>query len=152
MAFGDARLLAAQSAQIIQLGAACLATAHDLDRSHQRTEDRKDALYTFAIRDFAHGEVFVDPGAGARNAHALEGLQALARLGLFGLLVIGELDDPDIHLECIAGAEERQLLAAANGFHLFALEGLDDVHVSLLEQASWRQAMRVRVWAERGGV
>src|SRR6476646_3452292 len=56
---GDARLLAAQAAQIIQLGAAHLATAHELDRVDHRRIEREHALDAFAVGDLAHREALV---------------------------------------------------------------------------------------------
>src|ERR1019366_5105415 len=72
----DARLLAAQAAQVIKLGAAHLAAAHDLDRVDHRRVQREHALDALAIRNLAHGEVLVQPGARAADAHALVGLDA----------------------------------------------------------------------------
>src|SRR5262249_1876166 len=72
----DAGRLAAASAQIIELGAAHLASAHHLDRLDQRRVHREDALHALAVRDLAHGEVLVDPAAGPPDAHALIGLHA----------------------------------------------------------------------------
>src|ERR1700716_3986836 len=75
---GDARLLAAQSAQVIELGAAHLAAAHDLDRIDHRRIERKHALDALAIGNLAHREVLVEAGAGAPDADALIGLDAAA--------------------------------------------------------------------------
>src|SRR5438552_8622505 len=75
---GDARTLAAQTAQVIELGAAHLAAAHDLDRVDHRRIEREHALDALAIGDLAHREALVDAAAGARDAHALIGLHARA--------------------------------------------------------------------------
>src|ERR1700720_4521162 len=55
-ALADAGGLAGAATQIIELGAADLALAHDDDRIHQRRIDREDALHAFAIGHLAHGE------------------------------------------------------------------------------------------------
>ena len=73
---GDAGRLAATIAQVIELGAAHLAAAHDLDRLDQRRIDREDALDALAIGNLADGEVLVEAGARTRDAHALIGLHA----------------------------------------------------------------------------
>src|SRR5437764_12200970 len=75
---GDARLLAAQAAQVIELGAAHLAAAHDLDRVDHRRIERKHTLDALAIGILAHDEVLVEPEAGAPDAHALICLHAAA--------------------------------------------------------------------------
>src|SRR6187402_2970322 len=75
---GDARLLAAQTAQVIELRAAHLAAAHDLDAVHHRRVERKHALDALAVGNLAHREALVDAAARARDAHALIGLQARA--------------------------------------------------------------------------
>src|SRR5207245_9112833 len=75
---GDARLLAAQTAQVIELGAAHLAAAHDLDRVDHRRIEREHALDALAIGDLAHREALVDAAAGARDAHAVIRLHARA--------------------------------------------------------------------------
>src|SRR3954462_11034652 len=75
---GDARLLAAQAAQIIELGAAHLAAAHDLDRVHHRRIQREHALHALAVGNLAYREALVDAGRRARDAHARIGLQPRA--------------------------------------------------------------------------
>src|SRR6202521_1589222 len=82
---GDTRLLAAPAAQVIELGAAHLAAAHELDRVDHRCVEREDALDALAIRNLPHGEVFVDAGASPPDAHAFIGLNA-------GSLALGHLD------------------------------------------------------------
>src|SRR5436190_7482671 len=73
---GDARLLAAQATQVIELGAAHLAAAHELDRIDHRRIERKDALDAFAVGNLAHREAFIDAAARAGDAQALIGLHA----------------------------------------------------------------------------
>src|SRR4029077_10529216 len=65
---GDARLLAAQAAQVIQLGAAHLAAAHELDRVDHRRVEREYALDAFAVGNLAHRESLVDAAARAGDA------------------------------------------------------------------------------------
>ena len=65
---GDAGRLAAQAAEVIELGAAHLAAAHDLDLLHHRRIDREDALDALAVGDLAHGEALV---AGRRPCGAI---------------------------------------------------------------------------------
>src|SRR5215510_12356261 len=74
--FGNACLLAAQSAEIIELGAAHFAAAHEFDRVDHRRVEREHALHAFSIGDFADGEVLVQSTARAANANALIGLDA----------------------------------------------------------------------------
>src|SRR5436853_3261330 len=66
---GDAGGLAAPAAQVIELGAPHLAAPHDLDRVDQRRIEREHALDAFAVGNLAHGEVLVEAGAGAPDAH-----------------------------------------------------------------------------------
>src|ERR1700759_4647377 len=72
----DASRLAAQAAQVIQLGATHLAAAYHLDRVDHRGEDREHALHALAIRDLAHGEALIDAAAGTADADAFIGLHA----------------------------------------------------------------------------
>ena len=73
---GDAGALAAQAAQVIQLGAADLAAAHDLDRVDHRRVEREHALDALAVGDLADREVLLQARAGAADADALVGLDA----------------------------------------------------------------------------
>src|ERR1700744_5801094 len=63
----DAGRLAAQIAQIIQLGATHLAAAHHLDGVDHRRHDREDALDAFAVGDLAHGEALIEPATGTAD-------------------------------------------------------------------------------------
>src|SRR5262249_60149026 len=72
----DARGLAAGTAQVIELGAAPLAAAHQLDRVDHGRIERKDALHTLAVGNLAHGEILVEARARAADANALIGLDA----------------------------------------------------------------------------
>src|ERR1700743_374720 len=87
-AFRDARGFAAHTAQVIELGAADLAAAHELDGVDHRGEQREHALDTLAVRNLAHGEALVDAVAGAADADALVGLHA-------GALAFLDLDVDD---------------------------------------------------------
>src|SRR5258708_10853010 len=77
-ALGDARLFAPEAAQIIKFGAPYRAAAHNLDRADPRRVEWEDAFHPFAIGDLAQGEVRIDPGVLAGDAHPLEGLDAFA--------------------------------------------------------------------------
>ena len=57
---GDAGRLAAQAAQVIELGAADLAAAHDLDRVDHRRVEREHALDALAVGNLADREVLVE--------------------------------------------------------------------------------------------
>src|SRR6476469_4376924 len=63
LALGDASRLAAAVAQVIELGAAHLAGAHDLDGFDQRRVDREHALHAFAVADLADREALLDAAA-----------------------------------------------------------------------------------------
>src|SRR4051794_40371019 len=115
---GDARLLAAQAAQVIQLGAAHLAAAHDLDRVDHRRIERKHALDALAVRDLAYRKTLVDAAAGARDADALIGLHARA-------LAFDHLDVDD---HGIARTEIRDFLAGGELGDLLLLDLLQNVH------------------------
>src|SRR5258708_12843792 len=78
LALGNARRLAAPSAQIIELGAPHLAAPHDLDGIDHRRVERENAFHPLAVGDLAHREILVEPGAGAPDAHALVSLDARA--------------------------------------------------------------------------
>src|SRR6185312_16170056 len=127
LALGDARRLAAAATQIIELRAADPALAHDGHGVDQRRINRENALHTFAIGDLADGEALVEAFTLAGDAHAFERLDALARLHLLGLLVIGLLDDLDVDLQRVAGAEFGMGLGA-DGLHLLGFELFEQVH------------------------
>src|SRR5262249_43482691 len=94
-ALGDAGRLAAQAAQIIELGPADLAAADDFDRVDQRRIDREDALDALAIGDLADREAFLKAAAVAADADAFIGLDAFA----------GAFDHLDIDTNRVARAE-----------------------------------------------
>jgi len=106
--FGDARLLAFQTTQVVQLGAAHFAaTLHGngIDRRAMRLEDALDAG---AVRNLAHGECGVETRVLLRDDDAFVGLHALA-VAFFHL---------DVDHDGVAGAELRQLAGDLGGFEL----------------------------------
>src|SRR5580704_649604 len=114
----DTRLLAAQTAQVIELGAAHLATAHDLDRVDHRREQWEHALDAFAVRNLAHGEALVDAAAGTADAHALVGLDA----------ALVAFDHLDVDQHGVARREIGNVLAGRELLDLLFIDLLDDVH------------------------
>src|SRR4029453_2600800 len=104
----DAGRLAAQLAQVIQLGATPLAAAHHLDRVDHRRHHREHALHAFAVGNLADGEALVEPAAGTADADAFIGLHA-------GALPFDHLDVDD---HGIAGAEFRNRLGRRQFFEL----------------------------------
>src|SRR5687767_10722161 len=70
LGFGDTGRFAAQTAQIIKLGATNLAAAHDLDGIDHRPIERENALDALAVGNLANGEALVEAAAGPRNANA----------------------------------------------------------------------------------
>src|SRR6476469_4473783 len=117
-ALGDAGGLAGPSAQVIKLGAADIAAAHDFDMVDDRRIEREDALDALAERNLADGEAGADALVGAGDADALEILDS-------GALAF---DDLDAHPERVAGAEFGNGLVGRERVDRFALEGLDQVH------------------------
>src|SRR5258708_643846 len=114
----DAGRLAAQIAQVIQLGAAYLAAAHHLDRVDHRRHHGEYALHAFAVGNLAHRKTLVEPAAGAADADALIGLYARA-------IAFDHLDVDD---HGVAGSEFRNLLAGGQFFELLFFELLNEVH------------------------
>src|SRR5262245_48661320 len=114
----DARGLAAATAQVIELGAAHLAAAHDLDRVDHGRIERKDALHTLAVGNLAHGEILVEARARAADANALIGLDA-------GALA---LDHLDVDEDGVARREIRDLLARGKLGNLLFLELVNQIH------------------------
>src|SRR3990167_7157963 len=117
---GNSGSLAAQPAKVIELRTAHTALAQDLDRVDQRTVERKHAFHAFAIGNLADGKVLVDATAGAGDADAFIGLNALARA----------FDHLHIDLQRVAGREVGEGLAIRKSFHLLLIELLDDIHGS----------------------
>src|SRR5690349_15326735 len=75
-ALGDTGRLAAAIAEVVQLGAADGATAHDLDGIDERRVEREHALDAFAVGDLTNREALVEAAAGTGDADALVGLNA----------------------------------------------------------------------------
>src|SRR5439155_15268990 len=95
----DARGLARDVADEIELGAADAAAAQHVDLGEHRAVHREDALDANAVGDLANRERLADPTAAARDAHALERLNALLLTFL----------DAHVHTQRIAGAEGRNI-------------------------------------------
>src|SRR6478609_6400749 len=91
----DLGSLAAQTTQVVELRAAHVTTADDLDVVDDRRVQREGALDADAERDLADGEGLADAAAVATDDDALEDLDTRARA----------LDDLDVDLEGVAGAE-----------------------------------------------
>src|SRR5690606_27510961 len=83
----DAGSLATQLAQIVELRAADAATPDNGQRLDRRRVQREDPLDAHAVRDLAHREGLADLPALARDADALEDLDAL----------LVALAHPDVH-------------------------------------------------------
>src|ERR1700737_3547280 len=114
----DAGRLAAQIAQVIQLGAAHLAAAHHLDRVDHRRHHGEYAFHAFAVGNLPHGEALVEPAAGTADANAFIGLNARA-------IAFDHLDVDD---HGVARSEFRTLLAGGQFFELLFFELLNEVH------------------------
>src|SRR4029077_2555818 len=76
--FLDARRLARQVAQIVELGAAHAAAALHRDVADRRAVGLEHALHPLAVGDLAHGKGGVQSTVALGNDHALVGLDALA--------------------------------------------------------------------------
>src|SRR3954447_17583552 len=75
--FLDARGLAAQGAEIVQLGPADLPPAHQLDRGDGGAVQREEPLHSDPGRNFPDGEVLADAAAPLGDDQSLERLQPL---------------------------------------------------------------------------
>src|SRR6185503_1038418 len=106
--FLDARRLAGQVAQVVELGAANPPAADHRDVGDHGAVEREDALDTDAVGDLSDREAFADAATATRDAHALERLNAL----LVSFL------DADVHAERVAGTKGRHV-AAQPGFLSF---------------------------------
>src|SRR5512139_1020745 len=107
--FLDARGLALEVAQVVQLGAAHLALALHGDRLDGRAVRLEHTLHARAVRDLAHGEGRMQTAAALGDDNALERLHALA-IAFLHL---------DVDHHGVAGAEVRQLAGDLLGFELF---------------------------------
>src|SRR4249919_1618002 len=104
--FLDARLLALQFAQVIQLARTHVTATLDRHRVDDRAVRLEHALDAEAVRDLAHGEGGVDAGVLLGDDHAFVGLHALAIAFL----------DLDVDDDRVARAEVRQLAGGLFGF------------------------------------
>src|SRR5262249_9480463 len=114
----DAGRLAAEIAQVIKLGAADLAGAHDLDPGDHGPHHEEDALHAFAVGDLAHREALVESSAGTADADALIGLHT------------GAVTFDDLHVDDhgVARSELRDLLVGRQFGELLFFELLNEVH------------------------
>src|SRR6202790_1344411 len=114
----DTGRLAAQIAQVIQLGAAHLAAAHHRDRVDHRRHHGENAFHAFAVGNLAHREALIEPAAGTADADAFIGLHARA-------IAFDHLDVDD---HGVARSEFRNGLAGGQFFELLFFELLNEVH------------------------
>src|SRR5882724_4977195 len=114
----DAGRLAAQTAQVIQLGAAHLAAAHHGDRVDHRRHHGEHAFHAFAVGDLAHRKALIESAAGAADADALIGLHARAVA----------FDHLDVDDHGVARSEFRNGLAGRQFIELLFFELLNEVH------------------------
>src|SRR5215510_650089 len=116
--FANARGFAREVAQVVQLRATNASAAHHVDLGEHGAVEREDALDADAVGDLADRKRLADSAAAARDADALERLNAL----LFTFL------DADAHTKRVAGAEggdvtEPLFLGFDEGMHM-TLAGL----------------------------
>src|SRR3984885_6114723 len=97
--FLDARGLAGQVAQVVELGAAHAAAALDGDVADGRAVGLENALHTLPLRGLAHGEGGVQPAIAPGDNPTLVGLHALAVA----------FDHLHLHHHGVAGPEFRHL-------------------------------------------
>jgi Domain of unknown function (DUF4153) len=95
----DPRLLPAEVAQVIQLGATDTASLDDLQLRDRRRVEREGSFDPDPEGDLADRERLADAAARAPDDDALEDLHALAVA----------LHDADMHLDGVAGAEIREI-------------------------------------------
>src|SRR5258708_24968480 len=115
---GDAARLAAQIAQVIELGAAHDAFAHDLDLPDARAVEREHALDALAEADLAHRERGVHAGVLAADAEALIDLEAFAVAFLH----------LDVHAHRIAGLEAWHRPLGLHLVHRRLADRIENVH------------------------
>src|SRR5882762_1740248 len=115
---GDAARLAAQIAQVIELGAAYDAFADDLDLPDARAVEREHALDALAEADLAHRERGVHAGILAGDAQALIDLKTLAVAFLH----------LDVHTHRVARFETRHRPFGLHLFHRGLAQRIENVH------------------------
>src|ERR687897_448927 len=101
--FADLGRLTDAVAQVIELGAADVTPADDLDLGDGRRVERERALDAHAVAHLPHLERLADAGARAADDDALEDLDAL----------LGPLDHAHMDLERVAGREVGDVGAQA---------------------------------------
>ena len=99
--FLDLGCLAAQVAQVVQLGAPDFTAGHDLDLVDVGAVYREGAFHADAEGDFPDGEGFPNTATLAADDNALEDLDT--RLGAF--------DHFDVHVEGVARVECGNIVA-----------------------------------------
>src|SRR5262249_39266621 len=107
----DAGGLAAQGTQVVELGPAHLAAAHDLDLVDVRRMQREDALDPDAARDLADGEGLPGAAPAAADDHPLEDLDTL----------FIALDDTHVDAHRVPGAELRMARSYVSALDLMQL-------------------------------
>src|SRR6187431_858462 len=117
----DLGLLAAELAQVVELGATDVTAAHDLDLVDRRAVDRVGPLDTDAEADLPDLEGLAETGALAADHNALEDLDA-------GTVTF---DNPGEHLDGDAGPEVGEVGALRLG-----VESVQRVHRCILVLSS----------------
>src|ERR1700682_1199339 len=116
----DARRFARAAAQVVELRAAHIALALDLDRCDERRVGLEGALDALARGNLAHDERRVEAAIALGDHHPFECLHALSLA----------FDHVDVHQHGVARREVRDVLRQA--LDLFLLDGSDPIHVQLL--------------------
>src|SRR5690606_30459068 len=117
---GNSSAFAGKATEVVELRAAHAATTHHLDAVHGRGIEREHAFHAFAEGELAHGEGGIDAAAVAGDAHAFEGLQALA----------GAFDHLHPHLQAVARCEIGNVLAPGYGRDFLGFKLFDHVHLT----------------------
>src|SRR6185295_7719820 len=135
-ALAQRRRLAHAVAQEVQLGAAGLAVAHDLDLLDARAVDHERPLHADAARDLPNGDRAGDATATQAHDRALEDLDAL----------LAALDHARRDLDRVAGGELGQVGADLVGDDL-----VEDVHGGSFPAGARRAAARgLLTWDSAG--
>src|SRR5256885_1420278 len=121
--FPNARGLAGQITQVVQLRAAHVAFALHFDLRDGRAVKRKHALDALTVGNFAHRERRVEAAIAPRDDHAFERLQPFALAFLYA----------DVHRHGVARREVRHLLA-----HLTRFDVLQDLAHGSTPATRWR--------------
>src|SRR5262249_4794615 len=100
--------LTAQRAQVVQLGAADSAAAHELHRRDRRAMHREEALHAHTGRDLPHGEVLADATTALGDDQPLECLEPF----------LIALANPYHHPDRVSRIERRNVRAQALTGHL----------------------------------